>query len=79
MTAPLHTTPRIADPDALYALLMEATRELDCEASLRFCARLVLLLANHIGDEAVLQVAIQCARTGFAPSPTAAEPVGQGD
>ena len=61
MTA-LDTSPRLADPDALFALLLEAHRSLDAEASRRLDARLVLLLANHIGDMAVLREAIAAAR-----------------
>ncbi len=58
----LDTTPRLDDPDALFALLVEAHRGLDAEASRRLDARLVLLLANHIGDMAVLRRAISLAR-----------------
>ncbi|WP_270939416.1 DUF2783 domain-containing protein [Falsiroseomonas oryzae] len=58
----LDTTPRIADPDTLFALLVEAHRGLDAEASRRLDARLVLLLANHIGDMEVLRQAIALAR-----------------
>ena len=62
----LDTTPRLTDPDALFALLVEAHRGLDDAASRRLDARLVLLLANHIGDMEVLRTAIDAART---PSP----------
>jgi hypothetical protein len=70
----LLTTPRIADPDALFALLVEAHRDLDPEASRRLDARLVLLLANHVGDIAVLREAVALAReageaTAPAPAP----------
>ncbi|MGG5808925.1 DUF2783 domain-containing protein [Falsiroseomonas sp. CW058] len=58
----LDTTPRIADPDALFAQLVEAHRDLDAAASRRLDARLVLLLANHIGDAEVLREAIALAR-----------------
>jgi predicted LPLAT superfamily acyltransferase len=58
----LDTTPRLADPDALFALLVEAHRDLDPAASRRLDARLVLLLANHIGDMEVLRAAIAAAR-----------------
>jgi hypothetical protein len=62
----LDTTPRLAEPDALFALLVEAHRGLDAEASRRLDARLVLLLANHIGDMAVLREAISAARDAAA-------------
>lgn len=58
----LDTTPRLADADALFALLVEAHQGLDAEASRRLDARLVLLLANHIGDMEVLRQAIATAR-----------------
>jgi hypothetical protein len=58
----LDTTPRLADPDGLLALLVEAHRGLDAEASRRLDARLVLILANHIGDMAVLRDAIAAAQ-----------------
>lgn len=61
MTA-LRTEPRLADPDGFYAALMEAHHGLDEAASRRLDARLVILLANHIGDEAVLREAIALAR-----------------
>jgi hypothetical protein len=57
----LLTEPRLADPDALYAALMEAHRDLDDAASRALDARLVLILANHIGDASVLAEAIALA------------------
>jgi hypothetical protein len=57
----LDTTPRLADPDALFAALMAAHRDLDPAASRRLDARLVLILANHIGDMPVLLAAIRLA------------------
>ncbi|GBD45098.1 hypothetical protein HRbin40_02600 [bacterium HR40] len=53
---------RIRDPDEIYSRLMEATRDLDPEATLRFCARLVLLLAQEIGDDERIGRAIRLAR-----------------
>jgi hypothetical protein len=58
----LDTTPRLTDPDALFAMLVGAHQGLDAEASRRLDARLVLLLANHIGDMDTLQQAIALAR-----------------
>jgi hypothetical protein len=58
----LDTTPRIADPDAFFALLVEAHRGLSAEESRRLDARLVLILANQVGDMAVLRAAIEAAR-----------------
>ena len=61
----LDTTPRLGDPDALFAALVEAHRDLDAAASRRLDARLVLILANHIGDAEVLRHAIELAAAPF--------------
>lgn len=58
----LRTEPRLADPDGFYEALMEAHRGLDEAASRRLDARLVILLANHIGDDAILREALALAR-----------------
>jgi hypothetical protein len=58
----LDTRPKIADPDAIFAALVDAHAGLDEAASRRLDARLVLLLMNHIGDEAVLREAIRLAQ-----------------
>lgn len=67
----LDTRPRLDDPDGFFALLMEAHRALDAEASRRLDARLVLILANHIGDMDVLREAIALASATAAPAPSA--------
>jgi hypothetical protein len=67
----LDTTPRLDDPDGLFERLTEAHRDLDVEASRRLDARLVLILANHIGDMAVLREAIALARATGEPAPAA--------
>jgi hypothetical protein len=54
----LDLTPRLSDPDGLFEALVAAHRGLDAAASLRLDARLVLILANHIGDVAVVKEAI---------------------
>lgn len=51
-------TPNIPDPDGFYQELIDSQRQMsDAEAAAMNC-RLVLLLANHIGDRAVLSEAI---------------------
>lgn len=50
--------------DDFYEMLIEAHRDLDDERSELLNARLVLLLANHIGDLRVLREAIAAAREG---------------
>lgn len=59
---PLKTDPRLADPDGLYTALIAAHEGLAEAASRRLDAKLVLLLANHIGDQAVVEEAIALAR-----------------
>ena len=58
----LITAANLADPDGVFEALMEAHRDLDPAASRRLDARLVLLLANHIGDPAIIRQAIALAR-----------------
>ena len=58
----LNRSPNIADPDGFYAEVINSQRDLDEEQALRMNARLILLLANHIGDRKVLSEAILHAR-----------------
>ena len=58
----LITSPHLESPDDFYEALIEAHRDLDNPASQALNARLVLLLANHIGSLDVLQQALQAAR-----------------
>lgn len=55
---------RFADPDSAYRAIVEAHRGLPAEESAALNARLVLLLANQIGDLDVLRAAISLAREG---------------
>ncbi|MBD9375141.1 DUF2783 domain-containing protein [Rhizobium sp. ARZ01] len=57
----LITTANIARPDDFYADLLAAHEGLSKTESDAFNARLVLLLANHIGDRAVLAEALAAA------------------
>jgi hypothetical protein len=66
---PLNVEPNLASPDAFYEALLDAHRGLDLESSQRLNARLVLLLANHIGDLDVLNEAIALAREPAGSSP----------
>ena len=67
----LDTSSRFADPDAAFRLLIEAHRGLDDAASAALNARLVLLLANHIGDMQVLREAINRAQAAEKEAPPA--------
>lgn len=58
----LITTANLADPDAVFEALMNAHRDLAPEASRRLDAKLVLLLANHIGDPDIVKQAIALAK-----------------
>jgi len=64
---PLDLTPRLQDPDALFAALVAAHDGLDPAASRRLDAALVLLLANHIGDDRVVLDAIATAHSAEDP------------
>jgi hypothetical protein len=57
----LITTNCFTDPDGAFRALVEAHRGLSDEASADLNARLVLLLANHVGDINVLKDAIKIA------------------
>ena len=58
--------------DDFYDALIAAHRGLSDEQSELMQARLVLLLANHIGDLRVLREAITAARPGSTSAPSAA-------
>jgi hypothetical protein len=72
---PLNTQPNFAEAgrryfqaytpgDDFYQALIDTHRDLSDEQSAMVNARLILLLANHIGDIAVLREAMQIAREG---------------
>ena len=50
--------------DDFYEVLIETHRDLSDEQSAMVNARLILLLANHIGDIGILRQAMQIAREG---------------
>ncbi|MFC5520065.1 DUF2783 domain-containing protein [Polaromonas jejuensis] len=58
----LITTPNLDAPDDFYEALIEAHHGLSTEESHAFNARLVLVLANHIGALAVLREAFAAAQ-----------------
>lgn len=73
---PLITEPHLKEPgkryfqayspgDDFYEALIDTHHGLSDEQSLAVNARLVLLLANHIGDIAVLREALAIARKPF--------------
>lgn len=72
---PLNTQPNLQEPgkryfrafspgDDFYEALIDTHRDLSDEQSEMVNARLILLLANHIGDISVLREAMRIARAG---------------
>jgi hypothetical protein len=62
--AVLNTEPNLPSPDEFYERLIATHRGLSDEDSALVNAKLVLLLANHIGDTGVLEQAMAAARDG---------------
>lgn len=58
----LITKPNLSAPDDFYEALVETHQGLSTEESQALNARLILLLANHIGALPVLREALQLAR-----------------
>ena len=58
----LITTPNLDAPDDFYEALIDTHKDLSTEDSHALNARLVLILANHIGSLDVLRDALQAAR-----------------
>jgi len=67
-TEPLITEPNLDAPDPFYEALIDTHRALTDAQSHALNARLVLLMANHIGRFDVLQAALQAARDSGHPS-----------
>lgn len=67
----LETKPNVARPDDIYEALIAAQTGMNEAESLRFSARLILLLINQIGNDALVKDAIAAAREP-APTPTPA-------
>ena len=63
----LNTQPNIAAPDDFYEALIELHRGLSDAQSALVNAKLILLLANHVGDLEVLRAAMRAAREDVAP------------
>lgn len=63
---PLNTAPNLARPDDFYEALIDMHRDLPDADSQAVNARLILLLANHIGDHETLLEAMHLAREAAA-------------
>lgn len=62
--SPVNIEPNLARPDDFYERLIETHRDLTREDSELVNCKLILLLANHIGDADVLDDAMRRARDG---------------
>jgi hypothetical protein len=58
----LNTQPNIAQPDDFYQALIDAHAGLSEQQSAALNARLILLLANQVGDLETLKQAIEAAK-----------------
>lgn len=58
----LETKPNVARPDDIYEAMIAAQAGMSEAESLRFSARLILLLINQIGNDALVKDAIRAAR-----------------
>lgn len=59
----LNLSRNLTDPDEFYEFLVESQRDMTEAEANDMNARLVLILANHIGDNGVLRPAIDLAAT----------------
>jgi hypothetical protein len=64
----MKTTPHLQDADGFYEQLMDAHAGLSREASELLNARLILLLANQVGDARVLGECVEAARKMPVPA-----------
>jgi hypothetical protein len=64
----LNIEPNLSAPDDFYEALIDMHRGLDDKQSAMVNARLILLLANHVGDLDVLREAMARARADVVPS-----------
>ena len=62
MSNKLHTEARINDPDDFYAGLITLHAGLSTEQSQKLNSKLILLMANQIGDRAVLDEILDTVR-----------------
>lgn len=58
----LTLTPNLTDTDGFYEALIKAHEGLSKQESDAFNARLILVLANHIGEKTILDAALEAAK-----------------
>ncbi len=71
----LETTSRLSDPDAAFRAIIEAHRGISESESAELNAALVLILANQLGDIALLRQALALARSSLKRDPVNKQPV----
>jgi Protein of unknown function (DUF2783) len=79
MTGILNLAANTRRPDEVYARLLSLQDGLSDGECLRAFAALVLLLANHIGDESVVFSAIDAARRQLRPQAGSSAPPPAGE
>ena len=72
--AALNVESNLTAPDKFYEALIDAHRGLTVQQSQALNARLILLLANQIGDVGLLREALNHARQSLGDAPDAAKP-----
>ena len=63
----LRTEPGVANPDDFYARLIELHEGLSSEESHKVNAKVILMLANHIGDTDVLYEVLEYIKKSRGP------------
>jgi hypothetical protein len=61
----MKTEPMLANPDDFYERLLDAHRGLSAEQGAQLNARLILLLANQVGDDQVVAECVDAALRGI--------------
>jgi DNA-directed RNA polymerase subunit F len=68
MSEKLRTEPQIEDPDEFYARLIDLHDGLSPAESSSLNCKLILLMANHIGDQDTLDEVLEVVRNYRPPS-----------
>lgn len=66
----LRRTLNLGRPDDIYNAIVSAHQGLNDEQCRAFDARLILLLANHVGNEAVIREALDAAKATLEEAPS---------
>jgi hypothetical protein len=71
--------PNIEDPDGFYAQLIDLHQGLTPEQSRKLNAKLILMMANHIGDRAVLDEILAYAKKTLGETGAETNPATPGE